>query len=49
MPSCPAGPIRAVPYFRNVDWEKLERRQIDAPFKPKIVSFFPATHTVKPV
>ncbi|XP_045164698.1 protein kinase C delta type-like isoform X1 [Mercenaria mercenaria] len=38
MPTCPAGPVRAVPYFRNIDWEKLERKQVDPPFKPKIKS-----------
>lgn len=38
MPTCPAGPIRAVPYFRNIEWEKLEKKQVDPPFKPKIKS-----------
>ncbi|XP_052213736.1 protein kinase C-like 1 [Dreissena polymorpha] len=38
MPTCPAGPIRAVPYFRQVDWERMDRRQVEPPFKPKIKS-----------
>jgi len=38
MPTCPAGPIREVPYFRNVDWGRLEKKQIEPPFKPKIKS-----------
>jgi hypothetical protein len=38
MPDCLAGPIRMQPFFRNIDWEKLERRMVDPPFKPTIVS-----------
>ncbi|XP_052779349.1 protein kinase C delta type-like isoform X2 [Mya arenaria] len=38
MSTCPAGPIRAVPYFRQADWDRLERRQIEPPFKPKVKS-----------
>ncbi|KAK3581241.1 hypothetical protein CHS0354_032961 [Potamilus streckersoni] len=38
MPGSPAGPVRSHPFFRNMDWEKLEKRQIDPPFKPKIKS-----------
>nr|KAG5700835.1 hypothetical protein BaRGS_024221 [Batillaria attramentaria] len=36
MPGCQHGPIRSQPFFRNVDWEKLEARQIPPPFRPKI-------------
>lgn len=46
MPTCPAGPIRAVPYFRNIDWEKVERRQVEPPFKPKIVSTVIGVHEI---
>ena len=38
MPTCPSGPINSQPFYRNIDWEKLEARQIPPPFKPKIVS-----------
>ena len=38
MPDCLAGPIRMQPFFRNIDWEKLERRMVDPPFKPTIKS-----------
>ena len=39
MPGCQHGPIKSQPFFRNMDWDKLESRQIAPPFKPKIVSF----------
>ena len=30
--------IRAHPFFKDMDWEALESRQLKPPFKPKIVS-----------
>ncbi len=30
--------IRHHSFFKPVDWEKMERRQVKPPFRPKIVS-----------
>ncbi|XP_041349974.1 protein kinase C delta type-like isoform X2 [Gigantopelta aegis] len=38
MPGCPSGPLRSQAFFRNIDWEKLERRELPPVFKPKIKS-----------
>lgn len=31
--------IRAHPFFKDMDWEALESRNLKPPFKPKIVSY----------
>ncbi|XP_029645740.1 protein kinase C delta type isoform X1 [Octopus sinensis] len=38
MPGCPQGEIRNHPFFKPIDWEKLERREIEPPFKPRVKS-----------
>lgn len=35
----PHGEIRQHSFFARIDWTKLEQKQIEPPFKPKVVSY----------
>ena len=35
---CPAGDIADQPFFKNVNFQKLERKQVTPPFRPNLVS-----------
>lgn len=37
-PECMYGDIRDQDFFRPIHWERLERRELEAPFKPRVVS-----------
>ncbi|XP_035231916.1 uncharacterized protein LOC118203737 isoform X3 [Stegodyphus dumicola] len=38
MPSCPAGDIKDHAFFSTINWDKLEKKQIPPPFKPKVLN-----------
>ncbi|KAG1714342.1 putative protein kinase C delta type [Nymphon striatum] len=38
MPECPAGDVSNQAFFKAIDWDKLERKEIHPPFKPKLKS-----------
>lgn len=38
MPDSPDGAIRAHPFYKGVDWNKVQTRQTNPPFKPNIKS-----------
>lgn len=33
----PEGDIKYHPFFDEINWDKLERRELDPPFKPQVV------------
>ncbi|GFR27916.1 putative protein kinase C delta type homolog [Trichonephila clavata] len=38
MPSSPAGEIKDHQFFSTIDWEKLEKKEIPPPYKPRVTS-----------
>ncbi|XP_055311208.1 putative protein kinase C delta type homolog [Sitodiplosis mosellana] len=36
LPNSPLGEIKENVFFHEIDWKKLERRQLESPFKPEI-------------
>jgi len=42
-----AGDVMDQPFFRNMNWNALERRELEPPFKPRVVSKLLASFTSK--
>ncbi len=38
-PGCTAGEITDQPFFKSINWDKLDRKEIEPPFKPKVVIY----------
>ncbi len=36
-PGCLGGEICDQPFFKTIDWDRLDRKEIEPPFKPKVV------------
>lgn len=36
MPSCSAGEITAQPFYRTIDWDRLEQKEVEPPFQPRV-------------
>ncbi|EEC10265.1 cAMP-dependent protein kinase catalytic subunit, putative [Ixodes scapularis] len=41
MAGCSAGDVCDQPFFRPINWEKLEKKEVEPPFKPKLVRRLP--------
>ena len=39
-PTCAAGEICDHPFFKTIDWDRLDRKDVEPPFKPKVVRTF---------
>jgi hypothetical protein len=37
MPLCPYGDIKDQPFFKKLDWVRVENRQLEPPYKPQLV------------
>lgn len=46
-PYSPYGEISENIFFRDIDWRKLERKQLETPFKPNIVCVLTGTNHCK--
>lgn len=38
MPLCPYGQIKEQPFFKKLDWVRVENRQLEPPYKPQLSS-----------
>ena len=39
MPNCQQGKIRDQQFFKRLDWDRVESRQIEPPYKPRLVIY----------
>lgn len=37
MASCAYGDVKQQIFFNSIDWDKLEKKEMDPPFRPKLV------------